>query len=527
MLVLGTALPSSAAPIGAPSLADGSRPAPDEGSPSPISTLESTPAPSPDAQDPSETDSTAPGGDEDAGKDPVEQLPEPDDTTTPVEEDQDLPDKVKVPKPKRDVVRDPVDEDKQSGSEETEDPSETEDASETDEAEQADQADAGTTLDDGEMAELSAEYNAALEELLGAKNDLRETRAEFRQARAEERAAKRAHRQATEDLKVARAEERAAELEMASLERDLAEARNLLGAVARDAYSSGGSLASVGVLLQAETPGDFARRWAEVKTVSRAGDDALLELTGRLAGAAEAEAWYEGVVAIRSDLEAKTELELNRMHAAAELAKAAAAESKSLVQRRADAVEALESARADELAQYRAYKSSSRAVGASIMDISAQMAQYATDVRGTGVFVRPGYGAITSHFGPRFHPILHYTRMHTGTDFALGDGLTYAADQGTVIIAGYINGYGNTVVIDHGMINGQRVATLYAHHASLLVQPGDVVRKGVPIALVGSTGYSTGPHLHFEVRVDGAVEDPVPWLVGAQGPNEYRARVIG
>ncbi len=124
-------------------------------------------------------------------------------------------------------------------------------------------------------------------------------------------------------------------------------------------------------------------------------------------------------------------------------------------------------------------------------------------------FVRPVPGAITSPFGPRVHPILGYVRMHTGLDFTAPHGQAIrAAASGRVILAGPYGGYGNTVVIDHG----GGVATLYAHQSSLAVGYGSQIEAGATVGYVGSTGFSTGPHLHFEVRVDGVPVDPVPYL---------------
>jgi murein DD-endopeptidase MepM/ murein hydrolase activator NlpD len=112
----------------------------------------------------------------------------------------------------------------------------------------------------------------------------------------------------------------------------------------------------------------------------------------------------------------------------------------------------------------------------------------------------------------RFHPILRYTKLHTGTDFAGGGGAVRAADDGRVIMTAVSGAYGNLTVVDHGVVDGERVTTAYAHQARVLVAEGDVVRKGETIGVIGSTGYSTGPHLHFEVREDGAVVDPGRYL---------------
>ncbi len=127
----------------------------------------------------------------------------------------------------------------------------------------------------------------------------------------------------------------------------------------------------------------------------------------------------------------------------------------------------------------------------------------------TGTFARPVPGRISSGFGPRMHPILGYSRMHTGLDMSAGHGNSIvAADGGTVILAGSHGGYGTTVVIDHG----GGLSTLYAHQSSLNVSHGQKVTRGAVIGYVGSTGLSTGPHLHFEVRMGGRPVDPAPYL---------------
>lgn len=124
-------------------------------------------------------------------------------------------------------------------------------------------------------------------------------------------------------------------------------------------------------------------------------------------------------------------------------------------------------------------------------------------------WVRPVPGAVTSGFGPRLHPILGYYRMHTGWDMSAGTGTPIAsATAGTVILAGWFGGYGNTVVVDHG----GGLTTLYAHQSSLAVSYGSSVGAGDVVGYVGSTGLSTGPHLHFEVRVDGNPVDPAGYL---------------
>jgi murein DD-endopeptidase MepM/ murein hydrolase activator NlpD len=121
----------------------------------------------------------------------------------------------------------------------------------------------------------------------------------------------------------------------------------------------------------------------------------------------------------------------------------------------------------------------------------------------------PSSSKISSYYGNRLHPILKKYKMHTGIDIAANQGASIiAANSGTVIMAGWQNGYGNTVVIDHG----GGITTLYAHCSKLLVSVGKKVKAGDTIAKVGSTGMSTGPHLHFEVRKNGATTDPIKYV---------------
>ena len=128
---------------------------------------------------------------------------------------------------------------------------------------------------------------------------------------------------------------------------------------------------------------------------------------------------------------------------------------------------------------------------------------------GTGQLMYPTIGPVTSNFGWRTHPILGTERFHSGIDFGADYGsLIYASEQGRVIYADWYGGYGNAVIVDHG--NG--MTTLYAHCSDLYVKDGDIVAKGQPIASVGSTGFSTGPHLHFELRANGEPIDPAAYL---------------
>lgn len=124
-------------------------------------------------------------------------------------------------------------------------------------------------------------------------------------------------------------------------------------------------------------------------------------------------------------------------------------------------------------------------------------------------FVKPARGAIGSGFGMRKHPILGIVRPHNGVDFAgkTGDPV-FASKEGRVIYAGPNPSFGNLIIVQHA----GTVSTLYAHLSKIAVRAGDWVATGEPVGLIGSTGLATGPHLHFEVRVNGDPKDPLLFL---------------
>ena len=122
--------------------------------------------------------------------------------------------------------------------------------------------------------------------------------------------------------------------------------------------------------------------------------------------------------------------------------------------------------------------------------------------------VRPGVGTISSPYGVRTHPISGVHKLHSGIDFQYADGKAYAAASGTVAAVTQDSAYGNMITIAHG----KGITTRYAHLARPLVRPGDEVAAAQVIGQIGSTGLSTGPHLHFEVQVGGKIQDPAVWL---------------
>jgi murein DD-endopeptidase MepM/ murein hydrolase activator NlpD len=157
--------------------------------------------------------------------------------------------------------------------------------------------------------------------------------------------------------------------------------------------------------------------------------------------------------------------------------------------------------REEYLAEVEGLEAQSAALGAQIQ--AAQSGQSSTGAVSSEGLIWPVNGPVTSGFGMR------WGRMHTGIDIAVPTGTpVHASASGTVVYAGWMSGYGYLVAIDHG--NG--LATAYAHNSSLLVAVGQHVAQGDTISLSGSTGHSTGPHVHFEVRVNGVPVDPLLYL---------------
>lgn len=128
-------------------------------------------------------------------------------------------------------------------------------------------------------------------------------------------------------------------------------------------------------------------------------------------------------------------------------------------------------------------------------------------------FMRPISGHISSTFGPRTHPIFNSRTFHSGVDIAGPNrGNIRASNAGKVIYSGWYGGYGKVVILDHGTVNGKPMTTLYAHMSAIRVGQGQFVNKGDVLGQEGSTGYSTGPHLHFEVRINGKPNNPLHYI---------------
>ena len=310
---------------------------------------------------------------------------------------------------------------------------------------------------------------------------------------------------ATAQLDALTADLRRASAKLADTEAGLERARSELVERAVRAYMRNPHLEAASAVLGAKTYRDVAETDAFLETSVRTQRSTVAQYRSlRL----KLESEQLGLSAAREDVTAsRAQVEVHRE----ELVKARAEQSE--LRRRVAAEEAEEKQLLDELrskvkkfeAEIAALKKESDAIAAFLRARQSGKAI----APGSGVLARPLGSAITSVFGSRRHPILGTVRMHNGIDFGSPMGTPIkAAAAGVVLSVGDRGGYGKTVIIDHG----GSLATLYAHQSRTAVREGQTVTRGQVIGYVGSTGLSTGPHLHFEVRVNGNPVDPMRYL---------------
>ena len=323
-------------------------------------------------------------------------------------------------------------------------------------------------------------------------------------------------RQATAELGTIKEQRVAVENDITLNERQLAEAQKRLEGResvfykrVRDIYING-RLSYLDVVIGAKDFSDFANRLEVLKRIIDSDITLINEIKKERA---EIEAHKQKLEADRAKL---VELEKAALAKQAEIEQKKA-ERNVVLQKaqndRATAMQAIEELNASS-AQVSAMlkeRQAARAAAAAATTAQSSGGQGASDnwVQGTGQLGWPVSGEITSPYGYRVHPIWGTTIYHSGIDIGVDEGTpVHAADGGVVVWSGWMGGYGYAVVIDHG--NG--LSTLYGHNSELAVDEGQSVAKGQVISYAGSTGNSTGPHVHFEVRANGDPVDPMGYL---------------
>ncbi|HEX9969365.1 MAG TPA: M23 family metallopeptidase, partial [Acidimicrobiales bacterium] len=298
-----------------------------------------------------------------------------------------------------------------------------------------------------------------------------------------------------------------AQTKLATAEGEVSEARSLLRERAVSAYVSQPSAHAADMVLRAGSMRELAATIGYLEAMVAAQKAAVDRYTKLRDDTA---ALREAAEVTKNEAMAQRNVVLSRVAALESVRQQQdAVRQEVLGQEREQSglVEEVRSRKAEFQAQINALRAESDAVSGLIRGV--QDGQAVTP-SGKGVLAVPLPGArITSFFGPRMHPIYHEVRTHDGLDFAAGTGTPiHAAGDGVVIYAGPRGGYGNATVVDHG----NSLATLYAHQSAIQVAVGQRVARNEVIGLVGSTGFSTGPHLHFEVRVQGTPVDPMRYL---------------
>lgn len=257
-----------------------------------------------------------------------------------------------------------------------------------------------------------------------------------------------------------------------------------------------GSVTYLEILLNAESFSDLLSRISIVKQVAKYDNNRLNELKKIEAQIAAVKKELEDEKNVLVSLKSENDTQMSAL-------KSKQAESQRLIDSLTANISEYEAAlEAQEKAEAAAREEIKRLTAAA----SSQSRTFVG-----GVFTWPSVSSvITSSYGTRTHPVTGRVKTHTGIDIGAAYGTNiYAANSGTVLVSGWNSGgYGNYVVIDHG----GGVTTLYGHCSSLLVSSGQTVTKGQVIAKVGSTGMSTGPHLHFEVLINGSHVNPMGYF---------------
>jgi murein DD-endopeptidase MepM/ murein hydrolase activator NlpD len=374
-------------------------------------------------------------------------------------------------------------------------------------------ADASAALEDSTSAVRAAAASLAkvAAQLPTAQQDVAVARGELAGARARLAEANTAVRRA--ELATAAAQRKVDEANA-----KVAEGRATVGLLARRSYQQG-PLGDMRQMLATGSPQDLVDRVSLLQQVFRGQNDALHDLSvGRLHLATAT----AGLAAQQQDLEKARGAAAageEKARTVAVRAEQAASRVRELVALRKSALGDAQAARADDLKEYQAAQAASKALADRLRrEARARALAAARDHRSiarssNARFVWPTDGHFTSSFGWRTHPIFGDRRFHAGIDIGAPYGTSvWSADEGTVVYAGYASGYGTLVVISHGTVGGKDLTTGYAHMSSLLVSPGQQVSRGQQVGRVGNEGNSTGPHLHFEVRLDGDPVDPLNWV---------------
>ena len=387
-----------------------------------------------------------------------------------------------------------------------------------------------------ELRRATARLSAAKEQLAAAQTQLATARGRLEVAQERDAAAQAA-------LEKAEAELAAAEAELAQGKVDRDSQRRRVAATVTEMYMEGDpDLIAFSSLLDADSPEELTRRDGVRDVVvgqeARAYDElkateVMLEVRERQvedardAVAVQREAAAENL-ALRQELERQKEAARESVRTLVGERSAARSEASRVRAQDATKLQALQrqQAQIEEMLRRRAAAALRRARAAAARAAAARAAEArsaqtrAAQARSAaapgpsgGVLMYPVAGYVTSPFGYRTHPIYRYWGLHDGVDFGGGCGTPLRASAPGRVVASYWSAvYGNRLVVDHGVLGGKGVATIYNHASSYTVGVGTQVERGQVVGYEGSTGWSTGCHLHFTVMANGRPVDPMNWF---------------
>ncbi len=316
-------------------------------------------------------------------------------------------------------------------------------------------------------------------------------------------------------LTAAKAEDEALTKQIAADDVKITDLRNTLAEYARAEYQGAQDNTALSIFFGATTTEQFVDDYSYRETTARVQANALVEVENLAAVNRNRKARQEAVKAYIEDLKVQADALVVETQAASDAAEAKKAEVEKLLADAQDLKNYLDSQKAHYLEQ-QAQLDADRAALLADLDTLWKQKLAEEAVNGTGSLVKGFLSTptadpyITSSYGMRFHPIFHVWRLHAGTDFRAYCGTPImAAADGKVEWAKYVSGLGNQVMVYHGVLSGKVLYTSYNHLATFNVSAGQTVKRGDVVGYEGTTGTSTGCHLHFEVYVNGQTVDPM------------------
>lgn len=356
------------------------------------------------------------------------------------------------------------------------------------------------------LTKASAAVQAAAESLKDAQAKLPKAREAMSIATSRETEATAVYNRAASDLAVSKAAYTAALSKVTSKEAEISQLQKKVDQFARSVYQQG-QTSQWEIILESTSPSDLTIRLQNIKAVSNSTARSLDDLLG-----AKEQLSADAVTAeeVRIDMQQIANIASQALidaQNAADKAARAKVEVDKLVKQESAALKIAEDDKAEVLAQYKELRAEQKRI-AALSGSTGNQGPVDPQATGPLSWPLPGYAA-GGGVGWRVHPVYKYKSCHTGVDSGAPKGTPiHAAASGVVLSTTVSRAYGNMTLIDHG----DGMVTMYAHQSAFAVSKGDVVEDQEVIGYVGSTGFSTGPHLHFEVHLNGVPYNPMGWF---------------